>query len=145
MGNNRMNKEEPIQGKVARILTARELTINIGYNNSVREGIKFKIMAKDVLEISDPDTGVNLGILDREKVRVVATEVHDKFSVCKTYMKRTTPGFKFPDLSNILIPSREVYETLKIDDGSLPPPLSEDESYVKAGDRVIQLLEEDVE
>lgn len=143
--DNITNKDEPIQGKVARILTARELTINIGYNHGVREGMKFKILSKAVLEIYDPDTYEKLGILDREKVRVVATEVQDKFSICKTYMKRTTPGYKFPDLSNIFGPSREVHETLKIEDASLPPPISEDESYVEAGDRVIQLPEEDVE
>ena len=143
--DNITNKDEPIQGKVARILTARELTINIGYNHGVREGMKFKILSKAVLEIYDPDTYEKLGILDREKVRVVATEVQDKVSICKTYMKRTTPGYKFPDLSNIFGPSREVHETLKIEDASLPPPISEDESYVEAGDRVIQLPEEDVE
>jgi hypothetical protein len=39
--------------------------------------------------------------------------------------------------------SREIVETLKAEDSSLPPPLSEEESYVKKGDRVIQLLNDD--
>ena len=141
----KMNEHVRIEGKVAIILTARELIINIGNNQGVREGMKFKIMAKEVLEIPDPDGGDILGSLDREKVRVMVTEVQDKFSICKTYMKRITPGYKFPDLSLLFTPSREVHETLKIEDASLPPPLSEDESYVKSGDRVIQLLDEVVE
>ena len=33
-------------------------------------------------------------------------------------------------------------ETLKVDDSSLPPPLSEEESYVKIGDRVIEVKED---
>jgi hypothetical protein len=38
-------------------------------------------------------------------------------------------------------PRREVPVTLRADKESLPPPLPEEESYVKKGDRVVQLIE----
>ena len=40
-------------------------------------------------------------------------------------------------------PPQQKVETLKAEDSALPPPLSEEESYVKKGDRVIQLLRVD--
>lgn len=142
MANDVIVDGERIQGKVAGILTERELTINIGSSNGVREGMKFKVLANEPIAVVDPVTCAKLGEIDREKVRVITTEVQEKFSICKTYQKRVTPGSAwFNVLAGLpqMGPSREVPETLKAKDSSLPPPLSEEESYVKIGDRVIQL------
>ena len=134
-------RENPIEGKVASILNERELAINIGRCDGVRRGMKFKILAETPTEISDPDTGENLGIVDREKVRVQATEVQERFSICRTYKTRHVAGGLFPSLSWLVSEPREVSETLKAEDSSLPPPLPEEESYVKNGDRVVQVVE----
>jgi len=45
----------------------------------------------------------------------------------------------FPILFNMESSTQEKHETLKVDESSLPPPLSEEESYVKIGDRAIAL------
>ncbi len=145
MANNEIGRKEPIRGKVAGIISERELTINIGSINGVREDMKFKILASEPIEVRDPETGNKLGIVDREKVRVVTMEVQDKFSICKTYRKRTISGVYFPDFAKLFAQPREISETLKINDSSLPKPLPEEGSYVKVGDRVIQLVEEDDE
>jgi hypothetical protein len=134
-----------IEGKVASILNERELAINIGIEHRVKEGMKFKVLAEKPTEITDPETGQLLGELDREKVRVKVLEVKEKFSICRTYKKRYIPGGPFYNMLaiNLTQEPREVIETLKAEDASLPPPLSEEESYVKKGDRVIQLLVDD--
>lgn len=134
-----------IEGKVAGILNERELTINIGLKNGVFEGMKFSILAKAAIEIYDPETHEKLGMVDREKVRVVAAEVNERFSICKTYRKWTTVGSTFANIAGLMAAPRVEHETLKVNDSSLPPPLSEEESYVKIGDRVIQVKEEDSE
>lgn len=134
-----------IEGKVAGILNERELTINIGLKNGVFKGMKFSILAKEPIEINDPETHEKLGMVDREKVRVVAAEVNERFSICKTYKKWRTVGVSFDIIASMLATPREVHETLKVNDSSLPPPLSEEESYVKIGDRVIQIKEDDSE
>lgn len=139
VGNN------PIEGKVAGIINERELTINIGIKNGVFEGMKFSILAKEPIEICDPDSSEKLGIVDREKVRVIATEVKERFSICKTYRKWTTVGSTFASIAGLMTGPRVEYENLKVNDSSFPPPLSEEESYVKIGDRVIQVKEEDSE
>ncbi|MBE7553223.1 MAG: hypothetical protein HS126_19305 [Anaerolineales bacterium] len=143
-------KASPIMGKVATILNERELAINIGSKDGVTEGMKFKVLADQPADILDPDTGANLGSVEREKVRVMATEVNEKFTVCRTYRKEYIPGGPLHGTFSSLLksygltdPPREIIETLRADDKSLPPPLSEEESYVKKGDRVILVVEED--
>jgi hypothetical protein len=69
--------------------------------------------------------------------------VFDKFSICRTYETYETPSilpglFGFPDM----FPKQRV-RTLKIEDSELPPPLSEEKSYVKVGDLVRQVPTED--
>lgn len=138
--NNEVNKL--IVGQVAGIINERELAINIGSKNGVLDGMKFSVMAKEAIEVYDPETNEKLGIVDREKVRVTATEVKEKFSICKTYRKWTSVPTSLFNVGNLFATPRVRHETLKVDDSSLPPPLSEEESYVKIGDRVIQIIEE---
>jgi len=137
---------KPIEGKVASVLNERELAINIGVEQGVKEGMKFKVLAEKPTEILDPETGEILGELDREKVRVRVLEVREKFSVCRTYKKRYFQGgplYNMFGAGALAAEPREVVETLKAEDSSLPPPLSEEESYVKKGDRAVQLFKDD--
>lgn len=133
-----------IEGKVAGILNIRELTINIGSNDNVSVGMKFKVLASSPLEIKDPVTGELLGTLDREKVRVKVAEMFEKYSICRTFRNTITHGMDLSDYWQAFRTKKVIPETLKAEDSSLPPPLSEEESYVKKGDRVIQIeIDED--
>jgi len=135
-----------IEGKVAAIMSVREVAINIGSSHGVQEGMVFAILSKEPLVVIDPDSGEELGSEDRVKVRVKATDVYERYSACRTF--GVTPGS--PSVLDILrgsslyswytpTPPRE--KTLKVEDSDLPEPLSEDESYVKIGDRVRQVPE----
>jgi len=144
MTSENTNETKPIEGFVARVLTARELAINVGKKDGVQPGMRFRVMAEEVIEIPDPITGEMLGAIEREKVRVQATTVFDKFAICRTYETRTVGvGLAGILASNMFAEPREIPETLKIEDSTLPPPLAEEHSYVKKGDRVIQLLKDD--
>lgn len=138
---------KPIEGKVASVLNERELAINIGLEHGVKIGMKFKVLADKPTEILDPETGESLGTLDREKVKVKVVEAQEKFSVCRTYKTKYIPGgigaIYDSFTADLLARSKTVVETLKAADSSLPPPLSEQESFVKKGDRIIQLLGDD--
>ncbi|HBB86564.1 MAG TPA: hypothetical protein DC047_02990 [Blastocatellia bacterium] len=151
-----VRQSRPIQGRVAQILNARELVINIGAEAGVTKGMKFAVMSKSPTEIRDPETQEVLDTVDREKVRVRASEVRPKITICRTFLVRTIPGRPgysgFSGISNLLegirlsesVPERKVVDTLRADERDLPPPLSEEESYVKIGDRVIQIIEDEV-
>ncbi len=136
-----------LEGSVAQILNERELVINIGSTRGVRRGVKFAVLAPEPSEIFDPETGELLGVVDREKVRVQAREVHERFTICATYEKRVVrsggSGFGAAAFRDLFEPprTREVPITLGMDEESVPAPLSAEESYVKIGDRVKQVEE----
>lgn len=73
-----------IRGKVAAILNDRDLVINKGRNDGVAEGMEFQVTQPDV-PIRDPDSGLELGVLVRDKIKVRVVELHPNFSVAKTY------------------------------------------------------------
>jgi len=137
----------PLLGKVAAVLNERELVINIGKKSGVEIGMKFKVLTEKPAEILDPDTQDILGIVDREKVRVEVVEIQEKLSVCRTYKTFVIEGGSMAaiynlNLKSIFSPRRELPETLKAEDSAFPKPISEEESFVKKGDRVLQILDE---
>jgi len=131
--------QEPLQGKVVMVLNERELIINIGAEAGVKQNMKFKILSYSPMEIHDPETGDLLGLLDREKVRVTVSKLEPRYSICKTYRLRTVGVL--PSIAALMAPVQSVPETLRTTDSTLPPPLPEEESYVKKGDRVVQILD----
>jgi hypothetical protein len=139
-----INTTKLIEGKVASVLNERELAINVGAEQGVTPGMKFKVLANQPTEILDPETGESLGSIDRHKVKVKAVDVQARFSVCRTYKTHHVGDWRSVYLGAAFVgESREVVETLKAEDSTLPSPLSEEESYVKKGDRVVQLLKDD--
>jgi hypothetical protein len=142
-----MAVRERIQGKVAQLLNERELVINIGKWHGVQIGMKFKVLSDAPVEIRDPETEEVLGMVDREKVRVEAIEVQERLTICRTYEIRhieINPLFySFGISSRRDPPPSKIPKTLKAKDNEHLPPLSEEESYVKRGDRVIELTEEE--
>lgn len=136
-----------IEGKVAAILNERELVINRGAETGVKENMKFKVMAPELV-VADPDTGGRLGTFSREKVRVKIAEVHPKYSVARTYetYKVNVGGSGLPTVYfERLLPRQEVtrVRTLRPDDTATFGPIDEASSIVKIGDPVVQ-VEDDV-
>jgi len=84
MGRNK----DLIRGKVARILTSRQLALNVGSEAGVKIGMMFDVLDPKGDDIADPDTGELLGSVYRPKVRVEVVEVQDHLSVAQTYKKR---------------------------------------------------------
>ena len=77
-----MNNNERLEGKVVKLLNAREVVINLGRNSGVKCGMYFDVMDKDLENIVDPDTGEELGSIDRVKKTLKVTEVGEKYQYC---------------------------------------------------------------
>ena len=140
--------EEPIRGKVAKVLNSRELAINIGTNNGVEVGMFFDVLDAKGESILDPDTGEVLGSLNRPKVRVKIIKAFERLSLASTYRTyKVNVGGVGPDMtgsfSAMLLPPRFVrkYETLNTTEKTWED-LDEKESYVKSGDPVVQVVPE---
>ena len=135
---------EPIRGKVARILNSREIAINRGATSGVVVGMYFDVVDPKGEDIRDPDTNKVLGSINRPKVRVRVTMVQDGLSLAATQEKRVNIGGKgLGDFSRLLMPPKWItqYESLRTKEKTWED-LSEEESYVKTGDPVVQVLEE---
>jgi hypothetical protein len=136
MTENNLNNSKALEGLVAGVLNERELVINIGETSGVRKGMIFKVLADEPVDILDPVTDESLGQLILEKIRVKVSKVDEKLSICRTYRKRVIGNLSL----NIFEPRQEVLETLNADDPSYIKPLSEKESFIRRGDRVVQVL-----
>lgn len=138
---------KPIRGKVARVLNTREIAINVGVEDGVTVGMYFEVMDLQYEDIKDPDTDEVLGSIERPKVRVKVIHVQEKLSLATTYRKeRVNTGGNFLSLgpfARSLMPPNWVtrYETLrKIEENR--DVLDEEDSYVKIGDPVVQVIED---
>ena len=134
---------EPIRGKVARVLSTRIVALNIGVVDGVRIGMIFKILSSKGTEITDPDTGEIIGTVDWEKTSVKVMSVQHKVSVASTFRThRVNVGGAGIGLSNIFQPPKweNQVETLKAEENPMKE-LPEEESFVKTGDPVVQVIE----
>ncbi len=136
---------EPIRGKVARILTSRDVVINVGSSSGVVVGMRFEVKDTKGQDVRDPDTGELLGSIERPKVRVEVSKVQERLSVASTYKKFSVNvggAGVGSSLSHIFMPPKWVtkYETLKTGEKTWED-LDEEDSYVKTGDPVVQILE----
>lgn len=142
---------QPIRGKVARLLNAREIVINKGTTDGVVVGMYFDVMDVNEADIVDPDTGESLGSIERSKISVKIIHVQEKLSVAATYRsERVNLGGSGVDLeaaiglgpvARALMPPKWVtkYETFEIRGDSLTP-FEEKNSLVKIGDPVVQII-----
>lgn len=136
--------DDPIRGKVAKILNAREVAINLGSEQGVRPGMYFDVVAP-YQDILDPDTRESLGAIERPKIRVKITWVQEKLSLASTYrIREVNVGGKplFGEFSRLLMPPKWVkkYDTFKMTEET-GEALDEEESLVKVGDAVIQVVQ----
>ena len=140
-----MNEKKPIRGKVARILNSRELVINLGTEQGVVIGMTFDVLDPKGEDIKDPDTGEILGSVERPKVRVKVNNVQDKICVASTYKKTEInvggSGFGIGGFADYLMRPKWItkYESLKTEEKTWED-LSEEKSYVKTGDPVVQVI-----
>ena len=123
---------EPIRGKVAQILDARQLVLNVGASDQVYAGMLFKIVNPKGEQIRDPDSNQILGSVESPRVFVRVIEVQDKLSVATTSAANPalTPASLGP-IARALMPPRWVDRH-----ESLISNLKE----VDIGDPVIQVL-----
>ena len=136
---------DPIRGKVARVLNAREVAINVGSGDGVEVGMIFKILSAKGSQITDPDTEEILGSVELEKTRVQVIMVQERIAVASTYRsKKVNVGGTGPSFGALLFepPKWETrVETLKIDEAiNVREELDEEDAYVYRGDPVLQHL-----
>jgi hypothetical protein len=136
----------PIEGRVAKILNARELVINRGSDDGVERGMRFEVLDPKLEDITDPSTGESLGGIDRPKVSVEVTRVAERLAIARTFRSKRrniggTGNFGLSSLAKQFEPPKYQtrYETLKTDESTWED-LDESKSFVKTGDPVREIV-----
>lgn len=140
---------ELVRGKVARVLSTREVALNVGKEQGVQPDMIFDILSVKGADIRDPDTHEVLGTVDVRKARVKVNQVYDKVSVATTFRtRRVNVGGQGVGFSQLFQPPKweDRVETLKTKGGfeSSSEALDEEDSYVATGDPVVQVIEVEV-
>lgn len=127
-----MNSRKPLEGKVIKILNAREIVINLGSQDGVNYGMYFDVLDNDLENICDPETNENLGSIKRSKITLLVAAIGEKLSVLKTF--RQIGGGGWGVVAKSFIPLS--YETLKKQEEF--ESISEFNSIVKINDKVVE-------
>ena len=88
-----METADSITGKVAAIIDATTLVLNVGGCEGVREGQWFAIVSAHG-EVCDPDTGESLGRWESVKERVVVTHVQERMATARSSLAEDPEGSK---------------------------------------------------
>jgi hypothetical protein len=140
--------EEPIRGKVAKVLSRREVVLNLGKAHNVEIGMVFDILFRGYDEITDPDTGEVLGGVDRPKARVKVITANEKLSIATTYRTERvnvggSGGLGIRLRGDLNLPTLPRWETrVETFDTEEAPHEGWDEHdrLVSAGDPVVQVI-----
>jgi hypothetical protein len=137
-----MDGRGKITGKVARVLSSRELVINRGYRDGVVEGMRFIVLDPKGIDIKDPDTGQVIGSVAHPKARVQVVEVHERLAVAKTYERKESGGgiSGMSGVAKLFEPRRTQWQTFRTDEAAWED-IDESKSFVKAGDPVEELVD----
>ena len=133
-----------IRGKVARILNSREVALNVGASDGVRNGMQFDILSPELHDIRDPDTNEVIGSVNRPKVRVQVGIIENRFCVAHTFRRRRVniggSGLGIGYDTRLFEPPNWVTktETFKTAEDTWEN-LSGQDSYVKTGDPVVEV------
>ena len=127
-----------IEGKVAEIISERDLVINRGTVDGVKVGMRFRILHSRGAEIVDPDTGEKLGRVEIDKTVVKITSVDERLAVGRTFRTIKEGGGALAQsafLSNAFRQPTVTVETLKTGGKNAKNDLSPEQSFIKIGDR----------
>ncbi len=139
-----------IEGKVAAVLNERELVLNIGSEEGVEVGMRFKILYVGGIEITDPDTHEPLGSVEWPKTEVKIVSVQPHMAVGRTFRTITVPASGQRSLADYVSaisvlggtyePEKQLVETLRSSDGFAEKDIDATESVVKRGDPAVQIV-----
>lgn len=85
-----MLNDDLIRGKVAQVVSDREVILNKGQNDGIREGMYFHLLERESVDITDPDNPDNvLGTVRKVKLAVEAVEVTERLTLARTFLTRS--------------------------------------------------------
>lgn len=130
-----------LQGKVAEVVSDREVILNRGSEHGIKSGMYFAILDPSTVGITDPDTGEELGGIRVVKIVVQAVEVAPKLTLARTFKTRTvnvggnSNAFSIASMLGSAQPPEYVEQVEKLTlDRNAPRKIDPADSVVSRGD-----------
>ncbi|MGN7187248.1 hypothetical protein [Microbacterium enclense] len=143
--------ESRVYGKVAEVVSDREVILNRGSEHGVRVGMYFAILDPGAVGITDPDTGEALGDIKIVKIVVRAIEVAPKLTLARTFRSRRvniggSGGLGIGAFARAMQEPEYVEQVEKLTlDRNAPRKIDPKDSVVKRGDPFESAEPEEVE
>lgn len=133
-------KEQLINGKIAEIEDQYTVIINKGFEDGVKERMRF-IIYKQGKEIFDPDSKASLGYLEHVKAKVKITQVSAKHSIARSDETETMIFNQFESIIPDLLGTKTKVLTkeLPVDASKLSEPEATRKHNIDIGDFVRQI------
>lgn len=137
------SRRELVRGRVAAILSQREVVLNIGSEAGVEPGMRFVILNETGVPAIDPDTGDEIGTIEVPKhvVKIVRVD-GPRLSVARTFrVIKGRPGLAG---HNLFGPTSDRVETLNLEQGStIKEDLEGGGAVVRIGDKAVETVGEE--
>lgn len=138
MAVKNLNLREDITGKVVRILSDKELVIDLGYSDGVK--LNDEIIIYEIGEEVKTLDGDIIGTLDHIKAKLVVTTVYENLSKCE-YPKENITAFEKSALSiSKSFVSYETQKSLNVDKNEIEPYIKKHSDKIHIGDNVKIIL-----
>ncbi|MGP1513715.1 MAG: hypothetical protein ACTTI7_05370 [Gemella haemolysans] len=138
MAVKNLNLREDITGKVVRILSDKELVVNLGYSDGVK--LNDEIIIYEIGEEVKTLDGDIIGTLDHIKAKLVVTTVYENLSKCE-YPKENITAFEKSALSiSKSFVSYETQKSLNVDKNEIEPYKKKHSDKIHIGDNVKIIL-----
>ncbi|MDQ0094812.1 hypothetical protein [Paeniglutamicibacter psychrophenolicus] len=134
-----------IEGRVATVLSDRQIAINRGSQHGVEIGMKFAVLTDEVPVVTDPETGEEIGNVEVAKTLVKIVSIQEKMSIARTFRTKTVGGGSIWSLTGVGSTPKKVEESLRKTESSEVFELDDVERIVDKGDRVVQFAGETFE
>lgn len=134
------SRRELVRGRVAAILSKREVVLNVGTDAGVEPGMRFVILNETGVAVTDPATGDEIGTVEVPKhvVKIVRVD-GPRLSVARTFrVIKGRPGLAG---GNLFGPTPDRVEILNLEQGStIKEDLEEDGAVVRIGDKAVETV-----
>jgi hypothetical protein len=114
--------------KVAQILSASEIAVNVGQDHDVSQGDDVVVWRK--VDIRDPETAEVLGSINRQKLRLKISFVEERFSIARIQV--SSPNF-FPSFFGTQ--TQFITGTHVPDDEHIPLKIGDEVTVYATGDQ----------
>lgn len=121
--------------KVVKIISDMSVVLNVGKNDGINVDDTFDIVSEYSIDVTDPDTGDNLGTIKYIKASIIATVVYEKMCICQNVKCYDSA---IETISKTLSNYNKSRMPLNVDTTQISGGFEDAEKQIRIGDKAIK-------